>query len=128
MVDYLIAEEIMNKPEKILEACVLMRRMIESIEESIKHDLKQKELVRVQELAGINKSEEELDEKWGVATKVSPEERGKYKGKTLADLRSSLEKLKKSGPHKKGSPEYGRMRELQFAIRAKTGWGKVNPD
>jgi hypothetical protein len=34
--------------------------------------------------------------------------------------------LKASGPHKKGSEEYGRMRELAFAIRAKSGWGKVD--
>lgn len=69
-----------------------------------------------------------LDEKWGTPTKVSPAEKGKYKGKSLSDLRSSLAALKKSGPHHKGSPEYGRMKELQFAIRAKTGWGKVGDE
>jgi hypothetical protein len=66
-----------------------------------------------------------LDEKWGEETTVSPSERGKYKGKTLDELRKSYNALKASGPHKKGSPEYGRMRELAFAIRAKTGWGSV---
>lgn len=66
-----------------------------------------------------------LEEKWGKPTKVSPEEQGKYAGKTKAELLGSYQALKKSGPHKKGSPEYGRMRELAFAIRAKTGWGKV---
>lgn len=64
-------------------------------------------------------------EKWEEPTKVSPEERGKYQGKTKADLLKSYQALKKTGPHKKGSPEYGRMRELAFAIRAKSGWGKV---
>lgn len=67
-----------------------------------------------------------LAEKWGTETTVSPSERGKYKGRSLADLRKSYNALKKSGPHKKGSPEFGRMRELAFAIRAKTGWGSVD--
>lgn len=66
-----------------------------------------------------------LAEKWGTKTVVSPEEKGKYKGKSVAELRKSYNELKASGPHKKGSPEFGRMRELAFAIRAKTGWGKV---
>ena len=68
---------------------------------------------------------EELDEKWGEPTKVSPSERGKYKGKSLEDLRRSYRALKASGPHSRSSPEYNRMRELAFAIRAKTGWGGV---
>lgn len=68
---------------------------------------------------------EHLDEKWGTETQVSPEERGKYAGKTKAELLKSYRALKKSGPHSKDSPEYGRMRELAFAIRAKSGWGKV---
>lgn len=109
---------------EILEACRHMKRLLERIEESVREDASRGELARVQELAGI-KDSEELDEKWGVSTTVSPSEKGKYTGKSLADLRSSLAALKKSGPHKQGSPEFGRMRELQFAIRAKTGWGKV---
>ncbi len=70
-------------------------------------------------------SNQSIQEKWGTETKVSPSEKGKYEGRTLADLRKSYAALKKSGPHKKGSAEYGRMRELAFAIRAKTGWGSV---
>lgn len=73
----------------------------------------------------LKESESQLDEKWGTPTKVSPEEKGKYKGKSKDELLKSYNALKKSGPHKKGSPEYGRMRELAFAIRAKSGWGKV---
>jgi len=65
-------------------------------------------------------------EKWDTETKVAPSEKGKYAGKTTEELRKSLASLKKSGPHAKGSKEYGRMKELQFAIRAKTGWGKVD--
>lgn len=70
-------------------------------------------------------AEQELDEKWGEPTVVSPSERGKYKGKTKAELLKSYNALKKSGPYKKGSKEFGRMRELAFAIRAKGGWGRV---
>ena len=69
-----------------------------------------------------------LKEKWGTATVVSPEEKGKYAGKTKSELLKSYNALKKSGPHKKGSSEFGRMRELAFAIRAKSDWGKVKDE
>lgn len=73
----------------------------------------------------LNETTQELDEKWGKPTTVSAAERGKYAGRTKSELLKSYNTLKKTGPHSKGSPEYGRMRELAFAIRAKTGWGKV---
>ena len=41
------------------------------------------------------------------------------------DLRAEQAKLKKSGPHEKGSAKYTRTKEVNFAIRAKTGWGKA---
>ena len=68
---------------------------------------------------------DQLDEKWGKPTTVSPEERGKYRSKSKAELLAAYNKLKASGPHPRGSAEFGRMRELAFAIRAKSGWGKV---
>lgn len=70
-------------------------------------------------------NEAQVDEKWDQPTKVSPAERGKYAGKSKAELLASYNALKKSGPHSRESPEFGRMRELAFAIRAKGGWGKV---
>lgn len=73
-------------------------------------------------------NEANLEEKWGTSTTVAPEERGKYQGKTKAELLKTYNALKAKGPHKKGSPEYGRMRELAFAIRAKSGWGKVKEE
>jgi len=91
------------------------------------HDLPKKVIKKAHEIAK-KIDEEQIDEKWGTTTKVSPEERGKYKGKTKAELLKSYNELKASGPHKKGSPEYGRMRELAFAIRAKSGWGKVGSE
>lgn len=69
--------------------------------------------------------QQQVAEKWDTETKVSPEEKGKYAGKTKQELLKAYNKLKASGPHKKGSPEFGRMRELAFAIRAKGDWGKV---
>ena len=76
----------------------------------------------------INEAASVINEKWGKPTVVSPEEKGKYKGKSKAELLKSYNALKARGPHKKGTPEYGRMRELAFAIRAKGGWGKVQDD
>ena len=65
------------------------------------------------------------NEAWGEPTTVSSSERGKYEGKTKDELLQQYNELKKTGPHKQGSPEYGKMRELAFAIRAKSGWGPV---
>lgn len=76
----------------------------------------------------INEAVEAIEEKWGTQTTVSPSERGKYEGKTKAELLKQYNRLKASGPHHKGSPEYGKMRELAFAIRAKSGWGKVKDE
>lgn len=86
-----------------------------------------KELLR-QYLRIINEATAVISEKWGVSGAVNPRERGKYAGKTKAELLKSYNALKKSGPHPRNSPEYGRMRELAFAIRAKGGWGKVSED
>lgn len=64
----------------------------------------------------------ELDEKWAGDTKLNPEKKGMFKGKSKADLEKQLARLHKTGPHKKGSPEYTKQQELNFAIRAKSGW------
>lgn len=76
----------------------------------------------------INEATQAINEKWGKPTVVNPEEKGKYAGKSKAELLKQYNALKKSGPHKKGSPAYGRMRELAFAIRAKGNWGKVKDE
>ena len=70
----------------------------------------------------------QMKEKWDAETKVAPSEKGKYAGKDKAELTKAYNKLKASGPHKKGSPEFGKMRELAFAIRAKSDWGKVQEE
>ena len=70
----------------------------------------------------------QVGESWDKPTVVNPKERGKYAGKTKAELLRAYNALKATGPHKQGSEEYGRMHELAFAIRAKGGWGKVKED
>lgn len=83
------------------------------------------ETEELEEVIGLDE-EEIVQEKFDA--EMDPEEKGKYKGKTLEDLRTQLKKLKDSGPHKKDSAEYEKMNELEFAIRAKTGWGKVEEE
>ena len=79
-------------------------------------------------VSGRSGSAHQIEEKWGTETKVAPSEKGKYAGKTKAELLKAYNHLKDTGPHKQGSKEFGRMRELAFAIRAKGGWGKVKEE
>jgi hypothetical protein len=65
------------------------------------------------------------NEAWDATTRVNPEERGKYAGKTKSELLAQYNALKKTGAYPQGTPQYGRMRELAFAIRAKSNWGRV---
>ena len=64
----------------------------------------------------------ELLEKWAGDAKVKPT--GEYKGKSKEELKAMLAKLHKSGPHGKESPEAKKMRQINFALRAKGGWKK----
>ena len=66
--------------------------------------------------------QQQMKEKWAGDVKLNPAKKGMFKGKTKADLEKQLAALHKSGPHKKGSPEYTKQQELNFAIRAKSGW------
>lgn len=71
------------------------------------------------------KIDSEMTEGWGTPTRVSPAELGKYEGRTKEDLLKQYNNLKRSGPHQRGTPEFHKMRELAFAIRAKSGWGAI---
>lgn len=71
-------------------------------------------------LAGKELGEAELDEKWAGDAEVK--QTGQYSGKSVEELKSMLAKLKKSGPHKEGTPGFKRMRQIMFAIRAKKDW------
>lgn len=70
--------------------------------------------------AGQAMKEDELDEKWAGDAKIKST--GQYAGKSVAELKSALSKLKASGPHSEGTPENKRMKQLMFAIRAKKDW------
>lgn len=76
--------------------------------------------------AEAEKRNGELTEKKWIHT--DPAKRGMFDGKSLAQLEAELAKLKKSGPHKKGSAELTKMQELMFAIRAKKTHGKFNEE
>ncbi len=67
-------------------------------------------------------SVKKISEKWDTDYETPKSKKGMFKGKNKADLEKQLSTLKKSGPHKKGSPEYTKEKELNFALRAKSGW------
>jgi hypothetical protein len=52
--------------------------------------------------------------------------KGMFDGKTEVELKKELAALKKTGPHKEGSKEFTKEKELNFAIRAKSGWKKTD--
>ena len=69
-----------------------------------------------------------LEEKFDKPVTTDPSEKGKYKGKSKSELLKAYNHLKKTGPHKKGSKQFENMKELAFAIRAKSDWGKVQEE
>lgn len=58
---------------------------------------------------------------WDV--KVPAKEKGKYKDSTIADLTTQRNALK--AKETRTAEESGKLKELDFAIRAKSNWGKV---
>jgi hypothetical protein len=84
------------------------------------HDIAKK--VMKKEAAEDNPDSAMLDEKWAGDAEVKPT--GQYKDKSVEELKSMLAKLKKSGPHDKDSPAAKKMRQINFALRAKGGWKK----
>lgn len=83
-------------------------------------------LLSKEDSPGLNLAENKiLEEKWESEVEVSKKEKGKYDGWTLEKLRSAADRLKKK--ENKTKTETGKLRELNFAIRAKQKdqWGKV---
>lgn len=64
-------------------------------------------------------------EKWGTSYETPKSKKGMFDGKSQEELHAELNGLKKSGPHKEGSPEFTKEKELDFALRAKNKFGKV---
>lgn len=66
-----------------------------------------------------------LGEKWGTDTTVNPEKKGMWDGWSQADLRKEYDTLKSQGPHTRNSASATRMRQINFALRAKRDWGSA---
>ena len=95
-------------------------------DDGVRYPVEKELKVKDKSLEGLKGDDAPLKEEWDTDYQTPKSERGKYKGKTLGALRQMLSDLKKTGPHKEGSPEYEKQNELEFAIRAKTDWGKVS--
>jgi len=67
-----------------------------------------------------------INEKFAEPAKINPAKKGMFAGKNKAELQKQYNHLKAAGPHHKGTPEYTKMKELAFAIRAKSDWGKMD--
>jgi hypothetical protein len=68
---------------------------------------------------------QKVSEKWDTDYKTPKSKKGMFDGRTKESLEEELSKLKASGPHKEGSSEFTKMKELQFALRSKNDFGKV---
>ena len=72
---------------------------------------------------------DQLSEKWGGDTEINPSKKGMWTGWSQEDLQAERSKLKASGPHDAGSAQATRLKEVNFALRAKGAggkkWGKV---
>lgn len=77
----------------------------------------------IRELPKVEESKQ-IQEKWEEKVELNPKKKGMFKGKTKGELEKQEKNLVKSGPHKKGSPEYTKEKELNFAICANGDWGK----
>lgn len=86
-----------------------------------KPPLEKETIVKAHDIArNIKKGKKKVSEKWEGKAEIKAT--GEYAGKSLKQLQSMLDDLKKSGPHKAGSAENKKMKQLMFAIRAKKHW------
>lgn len=72
------------------------------------------------------KKKEEIAEKWNAKMHTAKKDEGKWEGYSIAELKSKKNKLMKK--EKRTQAEQKIIKQLNFAIRAKTGWGKVKED
>jgi hypothetical protein len=70
----------------------------------------------------LQESIDSLSEKWAGDAEVK--QTGQYADKTTGELKKMLGSLHKSGPHKRGSAEDKKQKQINFALRAKGGWKK----
>lgn len=67
-----------------------------------------------------------ISEKWNNDYETPENKKGMWDGWSLADLHKEANKLRSKENHT--AAESKRLKEVDFAIRAKTGWGKANED
>lgn len=67
--------------------------------------------------------ESAVSEKWGTEVKTPERLKGKWEDWTLADLRKRKKQL--MSKESRTAAETKEVRQINFAIRAKTGWGKA---
>ena len=81
---------------------------------------------------GIQMKVREIFEKWSEQAATNPEKKGMFDDKTVVQLEAELAALRKAGPHPEDSAGYTKMKELEFAIRAKKAkggkWAGVDTD
>ena len=69
-----------------------------------------------------------VGEAWDTDYETPESKKGMFQGRGVRELQKEYSSLKSRGPHKKGSAEFTKMRQVAFAIRAKKRkqWGKVS--
>lgn len=69
------------------------------------------------------KIREYLNEKWEGAKGINPDKKGMWDGWSISKLKKERERL--LAIEDRSEEESTRLREVNFALRAKTGWGAV---
>jgi len=64
-----------------------------------------------------------INERWGTDRTTPKKKQGKWDNWTLNDLKEERMRLKDKETRK--PEETTRLRQINFALRSKTGWGKV---
>jgi hypothetical protein len=116
---------------RIMKNLNLLRRLIQHMEQEMSASTQdvgeQPQAMAANE--STTKKGKAINEKWDTNYETPKSKKGMWDGWSKADLTAEYNKLKKSGPHKKGSKEFTRMKEVAFAIRAKKKgsgkWGTV---
>lgn len=72
---------------------------------------------------GTKTMEAKVVEKWDAKMKTAKKDIGKWEGFTLAELKARKKKL--MDKESRSKQEQKEVSQINFAIRAKTGWGKV---
>lgn len=133
-------EDQKKNKSRIMKNLNLLRNIVQMVEKELAGDAQQtavkpnnggqpnqQQARQPQQPQSGGMSESVVNEKWDTDSKTPKSKQGMFKGKSKADLTKEYNKLKKSGPHKKGSKQFTKMKELAFALRAKKKFGKVEP-